>query len=390
MHVNINTEAMKHIRSAHEDHDGDLPLSFNVSAMRQAFIAGVDWQREYDAARGPRSVSGVGDAPATGFLSSVETMDEAKAQVLPDQAGGIRVEWTKGQPCFIGFGDAHAINTLIASIRDQKMDVAKAALNSDCVTGDLPGNWGGDLSIFRMLSSIENRLIELAGGPGIGRIAGWLERIDKDLYHVTHRQESIDIEQRRMIEGCEKAIGKALDNWGNHLHDMMEPTNEKGCPEDDTPDIDQAFEFFNRSGLDPHQFFSNYGRNEYAAYLILRSEKKFGDDFSEAVSEAYMKEPPVTSRLEEVSDELLDQLKEQIPVDVYVAEVSRRQNAKAAEGESAYTGENTDWLAKQLRISQTLERFWREAAATMGQANIDQRERIMQMGELIDSLTNRR
>lgn len=105
-------------------------------------------------------------------------------------------------------------------------DVPEA--NKDHIADELPGNWGGDLSISRMLSSIENRLIELTGGPGIGRLAGWLERIDKDLYHVTTRQEQIDIQHRRY-----------LDDIYRHI---FHKDNDNGCPDTDhvTVGVDMA------------------------------------------------------------------------------------------------------------------------------------------------------
>jgi hypothetical protein len=130
---------------------------------------------------------------------------------------------------------------------------------------------GGDDAVMIMLSSIENRLMELAGGPGIERISGWLERITKDIYHVTTRQESIDIEQRRMI---------------SEILDLMRPTDEMVCGVDlaSGPDITAA------------HFFDTETRE--------------------------------ATPLEDISDEMLDQMKEQIPVSVYVAEVSRRKQVQ--------------------------------------------------------------
>lgn len=188
----------------------------------------------------------------------------------------------------------------------------------------------------------------------------------------------------RSVSGVGDAPGLKLNDWledvsgkVSEILELMRPKdNENGCPDEELSPIEQAFELFDQLGLDPHQIFSNYGRNEYAAYLIRRSEKKydgeakpdmlddavketpgtFGGEFSRLVKEAYMKTPPIVAGfdpsrgddfttvfafdvtrkatpLEEVSDELLDQLKEQIPVDVYVAEVSRRQSLKAAKDE---------------------------------------------------------
>ncbi len=172
----------------------------------------------------------------------------------------------------------------------------------------------------RMLSSIENRLIELAGGPGIERLSGWLERLDKDIYHVTTRQESIDIEQRKILA----SISGQVEDWGNCIHSAVVPKdNEKGSPD---VSLDDA---------------------------VNETPGTFGGEFSRLLKEAYMKSPPIVAGfdpsrgddftsvfafdvtrkatpLEEVSDELLDQMKEQIPVSVYVAEVERRQKLKAS------------------------------------------------------------
>lgn len=128
-----------------------------------------------------------------------------------------------------------------------------------------------DSHFSRMLSSIENRLIELAGGHGIERLSGWLERIDKDIYHVTTRQESIDIEQRRMI---------------SKILDLMRPTDEMVCGVDlaSGPDV-TAVHFFDT-------------------------------------------ETRKTTPLEDISDEMLDQIKEQLPVSVYVAEMARRKQVQ--------------------------------------------------------------
>ena len=316
MSVKISIEAMKWIRSVYEK-DGMLQGQFFIGEMQSAFVAGAEWQQEQDAKRGPRSVSGVGDAPWR--LSKCETTDEAKAEVLPDQAGGIRVEWIKGQPCFIGFGDAHAINTLIASIRDQKMDVEKAAINSDCVT--------------EAIVKPRNPREPESADP----VIGWLKEIGDKLYHVSTRQETIDIEQRRMM-------GEILD--------LMRP-EVNGCEEPERKPSSVTECFFPDGSLGlfggeaPEGVTLNLGLGSILKGLYIRPVRpedyaeckrlSFGGEFSRLVKGAYTKAPPVVTRmdqapevtpLEDISDELLDQMKEQIPVSVYVAEMARRKQVQ--------------------------------------------------------------
>lgn len=142
-----------------------------------------------------------------------------------------------------------------------------------------------------MLGSIENRLIELAGGPGVGRIqhsieligkhlhnadvrgdernlalgrhideviGAWAERLSKEIYHLTTRQEQIDIQHRRYLD---EILG------------LMRPRLARGPDE-------------TRVAI------------RHGAEIIP---------------------------LEEISDEMLDAIKEQMPVGEYVAEVSRRK-----------------------------------------------------------------
>ncbi len=236
------------------------------------------------------------DAPTPWRLSKCETMDEAKGEVLPDQAGGIRVEWIKGQPCFIGFGDAHAINTLIASIRDQKMDVEKAAINSDCVTE----------AIVKPRNPREPESTD--------PVIGWLKEIGDKLYHAITRQEEIGIVQCRMM---------------NEVLDLLRKEVEvTGCADLGVVNLDDAL---NEAAGTFGGEFAKRMRKSYENEGIMRSgvDLATGPDCTAyTVVEADHEAPCKFTPLEMVSDEVLDHIKEQLPVSVYVAEMARRKQVQ--------------------------------------------------------------
>lgn len=110
----------------------------------------------------------------------------------------------------------------------------------------------------------------------------------------------------------------------------------------------------------------------------------------------------VTVQLEDVSDETLRDLwrSEQIPTSRYMEETIRRDGIKDKLDPGYGPHVDTDKISigepfevadlrNQLRIAKTLEAFWRKTAATRGERIKAIGEQVMDMGEMVDSLTGR-
>lgn len=107
-----------------------------------------------------------------------------------------------------------------------------------------------DDAVMRMLGSIENRLMEMQG-----RERDVTDRVSRDLYHLTHRQESIDIQQREMLVDVGQKVEAVLD--------QVTPADKQDAATNAAQILDDAMH--DRPGT-------------------------FGGDFSRACREAYEKE----------------------------------------------------------------------------------------------------
>ena len=217
-------------------------LGFSFTDMTDAFLAGAAWQKER----------------SNGGLDHIETMDKAADVVLPSGAGGIRCEYHNGKPIFIGFGDAAAINEIRKAYASASLEVDRTLVtgpDADMKRVVLHRRYE---AIERALGSIEKRLMEIQRKPHeqYKNVMAMLEAINKavvegnsaneamhknlfktldnhveaqtgrhnrlvrDLYHMSTRQEEIDTDHRRIMGGNFGKLAKTIEAVQSQLVDI--------------------------------------------------------------------------------------------------------------------------------------------------------------------------